>query len=55
MQTKAAVSVILPLSVSVSSVTRPDLFRSVMVTNCGAGDGRRAMNADQEAAADTGR
>ena len=51
MQTKAAVSVILPLSVS--SVTRPDLFRSVMVTNCGAGDGRRAMNADQEAAADT--
>ena len=51
MQTKAAVSVI--LSVSASSVTRPDLFRSVMVTNCGARDGRRAVNADQEAAADT--
>ena len=53
MQTKAAVSVL--LSVSVSSVTRPDLFRSVMVTNCGARDGRRARNADQdqEAAADT--
>ena len=51
MQTKAAVSVI--LSVSASGVTRPDLFRSVMVTNCGARDGRRARNADQEAAADT--